>query len=142
MARKGRKPLGAAHVEHLDGSPLAKQRLTLILQTMRGELTVSEACRALSVCQSRFHALRNQWLQEALELLEPRRAGRPPKIPETPTAEQLSAVVTENQQLRQQVMAAEVRERLARVMPSVLKDAAVKKKRRVCSARRKRRKPR
>ena len=52
MARKGRKPLGAAHVERLDGSPLAKRRLALVLQTMRGELTVSEACRVLSICES------------------------------------------------------------------------------------------
>ena len=127
MARKGRKPLGAAHVERLDGSPLAKRRLVLILQTMCGELTVSEACRALSICESRFHALRNQWLQEALELLEPRRAGRPPKTPEAPDAEQMSALVAENQHLRQQVEVAQVREQLARVMPSVLRDTAVKK---------------
>ena len=128
MARKGRKPLGAAHVERLDGSPLAKRRLVLILQTMCGELTVSEACRVLSICESRFHALRNQWLQEALELLEPRRAGRPPKTPEAPDAEQMSALVAENQQLRQQVEVAAVREQLARVMPNVLRDTAVKKK--------------
>lgn len=129
MARKGRKPLGAAHVERLDGSPLAKRRLALILRTMRGELSVREACRVLSICESRFHALRNQWLQESLELLEPRRVGRPPKVPEIPDAEQISAVVHENQQLRQQVVAAEVRERLARVIPSVLKGASQKKKR-------------
>ena len=55
MARAGRKPLGAAHVERLEGSLLAKQRLTLILRTMRGELTVSEACRVLSICPSRDH---------------------------------------------------------------------------------------
>ena len=128
MARKGRKPLGAAHVERLDGSPLAKRRLVLILQTMCGELTVSEACRVLSICESRFHALRNQWLQEALELLEPRRAGRPPKTPEAPDAEQMSALVAENQHLRQQVEVAQVREQLARVMPSVLRDTAVEKK--------------
>ena len=129
MVRKGRKPLGAAHVERLDGSSLAKQRLGLILRTIRGELTVGEACRVLSICESRFHALRNRWLQESLELLEPRRVGRPPKVPETPGAEQISAVVHENQQLRQQVVVAEVRERLARVMPSVLKGESQKKKR-------------
>ena len=59
MARVGRKPLGAAHVDHLTGSPLAKERLRWILQTMRGERTVEEACRALSIGPSRFHAMRN-----------------------------------------------------------------------------------
>ena len=81
MARVGRKPLGAAHVDHLTGSPLAKERLRWILQTMRGERTVEEACRALSIGPSRFHAMRNRWLQRAVGLLEPRRAGRPPQPP-------------------------------------------------------------
>ena len=129
MARRGRKPLGAAHVERLGGTQLAKRRLELILKTMRGELTVGEACHALSIGESRFHAMRNQWLQESLELLEPRRAGRPPKLAETSTAEEVRALELENQQLRQQVLTAEVRERLARVMPHVLPDVPVKKKR-------------
>ena len=135
MARAGRKPLGAAHVERLEGSSLAKQRLTLILRTMRGELTVSEACRALSICPSRFHAMRNQWLQEALDLLEPRRAGRPPQPPPPPEAEQVAALTAEKEQLQQRVLAAEVREQLARVMPHVLTDGAVKKKRRATGRR-------
>ena len=77
MARKGRKPLATGHVERLSGSELAKLRLTTLLQTLRGELTVPEACARLEIGESRFHALRNQWLQEALELLEPRPLGRP-----------------------------------------------------------------
>ena len=137
MARKGRKPLGTAHVERLDGSTLAKRRFKLILQTMRGELTVEDACRELSISESRFHAMRNQWLQESLELLEPRRVGRPPKVAEPPDADQVAAVAAENQQLREQVLVAQVREQLARVMPSVLKDEGEKKKKRPA-----RRKPR
>ena len=134
MARVGRKPLGAAHVDQLTGSPLAKERLRWILQTMRGERTVEEACRALSIGPSRFHAMRNRWLQRAVGLLEPRRAGRPPKT-ETPPAlqadaERLAALAEENEQLQQHVVAAEVREQLARVMPHVVRDRTGKKKRR------------
>jgi len=130
MARRGRKPLGAAHVDHLQGTQLAKRRLELILKTMRGELTIPEACRALSIGESRFHAMRNQWLQEALELLEPRRAGRPPKSADVPSAEEVATLEAENEALRDRVLTAEVREQLARVMPHVLHDSPAKKKRR------------
>jgi hypothetical protein len=82
QTRRGRRPLAAGHVEHLNGSELAKLRLSLILRTMLGELSVAEACAELEVCESRFHALRTHWLQESLELLEPRRTGRPPKLQE------------------------------------------------------------
>ena len=41
----GRKPLGPALVEHLDGSTSAKERLELILETLAGQVTVVRACR-------------------------------------------------------------------------------------------------
>lgn len=127
MGRKGRKPLGAAHVEHLNGTQRAKERLAMILKTMRGELTVSEACHALSICESRFHALRNQWLQEALELLEPRPTGRPRRLPDAPSAEEVAALASENERLREELLVAEVREEVARVMPHVMHDAGGEK---------------
>ena len=132
MGRKGRKPLGAAHVEHLNGTPRAKERLAMIIKTMRGELTVGEACQALSICESRFHALRNQWLQESLELLEPRPTGRPRHVPEAPSPEEVAALESEIERLRQELMVAEVREEVARVMPHVVHDTAREKKRRAC----------
>ena len=130
MGRKGRKPLGAAHVEHLNGTRLAKRRLEMMLKTIRGEITVGEACHALSICQSRFHALRNQWLQESLELLEPRPTGRPRQVPEAPSTEEVAALESEIERLRQELMVAEVREEVARVMPHVVHDTVWKKKRR------------
>lgn len=109
MARTGRKPLAAGHVEHLEGSPYARQRLQLMLECMQGLKTVSEACRQLDICESRFHALRNQWLQEALELLEPRQTGRPPKpVSQAALNERLRELETENAQLRQQLRVARV----------------------------------
>ena len=130
MRRKGRKPLGAAHVEHLNGTRLAKRRLEMILKTMRGEITVGEACQRLSIGESRFHALRNQWLQASLELLEPRPTGRPRQVPEAPSSEEVTALASENERLRQELMVAEVREEVACVMPHVVHDTAWKKKRR------------
>ena len=59
MATAGRKPLGAGHVDQLSGSERAKLRLATILNTLRGELKVADACQQLGVCQSRFFAMRH-----------------------------------------------------------------------------------
>lgn len=83
MSRPGRRPLAERHVDGLAGSELAKQRLTLILKTMRGEVTIPQAAGELGVCESRFHAMRHRWLEASLQLLEPRRMGRPPTTTES-----------------------------------------------------------
>ena len=122
MGRKGRKPQGTGHVERLEGSESAKQRLTTILQTLRGELTVPEACARLGICEARFHALRSAWLQDALESLEPRRLGRPPQAVEVgELLSRLQTLETENATLRQQLTAAEVRRELAEALPHVVR---------------------
>ena len=120
MARRGRKPLAAGHVDNLYGSERAKLRLQTILQTLQGQMTVAEACGVLGIGESRFHALRNQWLQESVELLEPRPLGRPAQVV-SPEQEEVARLEVENRDLRQQRHVAEVREELARVMPRVLR---------------------
>lgn len=127
MARTGRKPLAAGHVEHLEGSPHARLRMQLILECMQGLKTVSEACEQLDIGESRFHALRSQWLQEALELLEPRPIGRPPKpVNDVALAERLRELETENAQLRDRLRTAQVQLELrdidAAAAASVLKN--------------------
>jgi hypothetical protein len=109
--------LAAGHVAHLSGSERAKQRLVMILKTMHGETTVAEACNALGVCESRFHALRNQWLQEALALLEPRRVGRPPTRNESDETQQIAQLELAVEELEQQVKVADVRREIAHILP-------------------------
>ncbi len=116
MARTGRKPFATRHVDRLSGSQLAKQRMRAILKTLRGEWTIPEACRQLGVCESRFHALRQQWLQESLELLEPRPVGRPPKATAESSPETQAEVEVE--QLRQQLHLADVRREIDQVLSS------------------------
>jgi len=106
MATAGRKPLGTGHVDQLSGSQRAKLRLATILKTLRGELKIADACQLLGVCESRFFALRNDWLQESLELLEPRPAGRPSKPSVDPRQLELEQT---NSQLEQQLLEAQVR---------------------------------
>jgi transposase-like protein len=112
--------LAARHVDSLCGSERAKLRLQTILKTLQGQMTVPEACQVLGICESRFHALRNEWLQEALQLLEPRPLGRPPQVV-SPEQEEVARLQAENQDLKQQRHVAEVREELAQRLPHVLR---------------------
>ena len=113
MATAGRKPLGTGHVDPLSGSERAKLRLATILNTLRGELRIADACQQLGVCESRFFAMRNHWLQEALELLEPRSAGRPPKAQVDPRQKELEQT---NSQLEQQLLEAQVRRDVEQIL--------------------------
>jgi transposase-like protein len=112
--------LAARHVDHLCGSERAKLRLQTILQTLQGQMTVAEACGVLGIGESRFHALRNQWLQESVELLEPRPLGRPPQVV-SPEQAEVARLEAENRDLRQQRRVAEVREELAQRLPHILR---------------------
>ena len=111
--------MAARHVEGLCGSERAKVRLQTILKTLQGQMTVPTACQVLGICESRFHALRNEWLQEALELLEPRPLGRPPQVV-SPEQAEVARLEAENRDLRQQRHVAEVRQELAQRVPHAL----------------------
>jgi transposase-like protein len=106
MTRRGRKPLALNHVAHLDGSEHAKRRMTTLLKTLQSDCSVMEARVELGVSESQFHAVRQRWLQGALQLLEPGTPGRRPKdrSPETERIEQLEQ---ENRNLRRQLALAQ-----------------------------------
>lgn len=115
--RVGRKPLATGHVDTLAGSTHAKSRLRVFLETLRGEMTVPEACQVLGIGESQFHWARGQWLQEALELLEPRALGRPRRQEDYSALEaERNHLLAEKQQLQEQLQRAELREELARIL--------------------------
>jgi hypothetical protein len=118
-ARTGRKPAGPQIAERLEGSPVAKQRLEVILETIAGQLTVPQACQQLGVGESRFHALRNQTLQTTLEALEPRTLGRPAK-PTAPEQTKVDKLQAELRGLRAELELAQVQLSLARIHPSLI----------------------
>ena len=129
MTRRGRKPVGTGHVERLAGSEAAKLRMLTFLETLEGEITVPEACARLGIGATRFHALRGAWLQNALALLEPRRLGRPPQaVDVSELLSRLQTLEAQNETLRQQLTAAEVRRDLANVLPHVLHPVAPRPK--------------
>lgn len=115
MAR-GRRPAGARLVGVLEGSPGAKTKLRLILQTLGGERTVESACEELGICEAAFYKLRGRWLQEALESLEPRARGRPrsEEPADVPRTVELQSRV---ECLERELKASQVREEIAMVMP-------------------------
>ena len=112
----GRPPGGARLVDGLDGSPGAKKRLRVILQTLAGERTVRSACQELGVSEAGFHKLRSSWMQDALGSLEPKPQGRPPKqkSPEEERSEELQSRV---KTLEMELKAAHVREEIAVAIP-------------------------
>jgi hypothetical protein len=113
---RGRKPSGPAAVERLPGSPLAQQRLRVVLETLAGTCRVQEACARLGLSEQRFDQLRTQVLQAGLDSLEPQRAGRRPRA--MPAAD-VAALQARIAQLEIELRAARVREEIALALPAV-----------------------
>jgi transposase-like protein len=110
VSRAGRKPQGWKLIDGLAGDRQCKARLKAFLQTLTGESTVDEVCAELGIGPSRFFVLRNAWLQEAVDLLGPKPVGRPRETSNEPPATELKQQL---QELKQQLLGAELRAKLA-----------------------------
>jgi hypothetical protein len=108
---------GVEHVEGVQASEAAKERLRLVLETLSGEVSVEEACARLGVSGARFAQIRKEALVGAATALEPGRAGRPPAAAPDPELERLRREVKD---LRRDLEASRIREEIAIVMPHVL----------------------
>lgn len=116
----GRRPSGAGLVAGLPGAADEKHRLTVILRTLTGELTIAGACDALGVSASRFHELRQAALGAAVGALAPRAPGRPAAGAAPPDPVHVAALEAEVQELRLEVEAAQVRQMLAIAAPGTV----------------------
>ena len=136
MAR-GRRPSGPEIADKLDGSEQARKRLRVVLETIAGRLSVTEACAELGIGAVAFHEVRLKALRGAVRDLEPRLAGRPRRrlSPVDARVAELEAEVTE---LKIDLRAAQVREELSLVLPHVLKPREKEKKKRGKGRKRKR----
>jgi hypothetical protein len=121
---RGRTPAGPEIVNALDASEAAKLRLRTILETIRGTLSVTDACDRLGVCAQRFHQLREQMLGAAVQGLEPQTPGRRPR-PASPEMEKIEALEDEVQSLRIELQAARLRERIALTMPRLKRPSRI-----------------
>src|SRR5262245_60589571 len=89
---RGRVPAGPEYVTKLEGPDEAKRRLEWALRTLAGTARVQEACEQLGISEARFHQLRQEALQAALDRIVARPAGRPPAPGPSGPAEQQEEV--------------------------------------------------
>jgi transposase len=115
----GRPSFGVRHVDSLDASEMEKGRLKAILKTLTGELSVREACRRLSVGESRFHEIRKEVLQAAVDGLRPRRTGRPPAVESEESAE-IRRLSRRIEDLEAELQLSWLRSEIAVTMPHLL----------------------
>jgi len=115
---RGRRPSGPNYVQRLAGSPLAKERLRIILETIAGTRRLGDACRLLGVSPQRFHQLREEMMTAAVKALEPGQAGRPAHMP-TLAEEQVLALEHQLADQEVELRAAKARDEIAIVMPKL-----------------------
>lgn len=137
--KRGRPPKGSGLVDRVEGSDAARERARVILEVLGGDLAVAEACHKLGIGEARFHQLRERFLEEGVKGLEPRFGGRPAKVEREGQA-QVRELEERVAQLEKELKAAEIKTRIALVMPHLIKDEEepaakpkdkVKKRRRV-----------
>lgn len=122
----GRPPEGPGLADKLEGPEDEKKRLRVILETVAGQRTIASACDELGIKPARFHELRTQALQAALEGIAPGSPGRPanPDAAPDPKVAELEAKVRD---LDLELRASQVREQIALTMPHLLKPESEKK---------------
>lgn len=113
----GRPPLGAELVDLTEGSPEAKKRVQVILQTLGGQITIPQACIELGIGESRFHELRHELLQWMVQGAEAKPRGRPAAAQEDARHADLQQQI---QALKIDLRAAQIREELATMLPHLL----------------------
>jgi hypothetical protein len=122
---RGRTPVGPELAEQLEGSPLARRRVRVILETLAGTTRVKDACGELEVCEQRFETLRTTAIQAGIDALEPKPAGRPPKVPSEAEAE-IARLRERIAELEAAGQAALIRAELASALPRLGANATKK----------------
>jgi len=116
---RGRKADGPKLVESLAGSPEAKRRCRVILETLGGQRSVAKACKELGIEEARYHQLKLQALAAAVAGLEARVPGRPRKE-ESAESAQVKALLEERKRLLFELQIARTREEIAVALPRVM----------------------
>ena len=124
---RGRKPAGPEYVDHLTGTEQAKERLKVVLETLAGRCRIQEACQRLGISEPRFHQLRQQVLEAALERLEPQPAGRKP-APRSPEQIRLTTLADELAAKDVELRAAQARAEIALTLPRLAEEPAAPEK--------------
>lgn len=118
---RGRPRKGGELALRAAGSAEAKHRARVILEALRGDLTVEEACEEMGVSEARFYQLRDRFVAEGVTGLEPGLGGRPRKAPPEDAA--LQALQARVERLELELKAAQLREQIALVLPRLARGA-------------------
>lgn len=111
----GRKPLSIAEqVDRLAGSPVAKERLRVILANLAGQISVAEACAELGIEESWFFDLKHASLVRFVETLEPGTPGRRPAAAKSPESQRIAELEERLKHLELALAGSQLREELAR----------------------------
>lgn len=116
MAKRGRPSSALFLVGRFKKSPVAKERLLVILSSLAGTLPVSEACRRLGMSRTLFRRLRRAVLETSLEAVDPRPRGRPVQEVSRQTR-RISELERRIAELDEDLAFARVREELALLVP-------------------------
>lgn len=104
MVRRPGRPNGwMARLERMEGDPIAKQRAHAVVQTIREDVMVKDACAELAISRSRFQQLSDEGLEALLAAMHFGQPGRPPKSASPPTAAELAVLRAENERLRHEL---------------------------------------
>ena len=136
MTRLGRKPTGTKLLDKFTASPRALARMRAILETVSRQKTIPEACAELEIGEAMFHRIRAEAMAAALEALEPKPMGRPRTATTAPSTA-AAALEQENQDLKIELRAAEVRAEIAQSMPHLLTRKGRSEKKRQSTRRKK-----
>jgi hypothetical protein len=107
--------------------PRSRDRLKVILRTIKGECRLSEACALLEVSPQRFHQLREEAMTGALAGIEPGRPGRRPQTL-SPEAARIRVLEAELAAKDVELKAAQARAEIATILPRVASEPEPKKK--------------
>ena len=107
---RGRRTRGVEHVDKLKASSEAIDRLRVVLESLTGKVTIAEAAAKLGVKESRFHVIREQALQGAVEALERQTPGpKKGKRINGPEATRIKTLEEEVDRLQLELLGANVR---------------------------------
>lgn len=115
---RGRYPSGPEFVDKLVGSPEAKQRLKVVLETLAATCRVGDACEQLGIKEARFDQIRIEALQAALQAIELKPAGRKPQH-SSPLDAEVQSLRERVAQLEAELQAALIRAEIALTLPHV-----------------------
>jgi len=104
-----RTTTGPAIVDKLPGSQRAKDRLKAILEVLGGECSIGVACETLGIKDARFHTMRQEALEGAIEALEKGTPGRKKQAAPVTSEERVRQLEQELEEAKLKLLVAETK---------------------------------